>query len=71
MYIAPRRRCAGPRGAATWPCVPRRIHAGPARKTENFLFFYLSKTGLKNRKENKKNSLKIRKNSLNCKNHIF
>ena len=28
----PRRRHVGPRGAVTWPCVPRRIHMGPARK---------------------------------------
>ena len=30
----------GPRGSATWPCVPRRTHVGPARKyTPFFLFF--------------------------------
>ena len=45
MYIVPRTRCAGLLGAATWPCVPRHIHAGPARKSKNF--FYLLKTGLK------------------------
>ena len=23
--------CVGPRGSATWPCVPRRIHVAPTR----------------------------------------
>ena len=32
----PRRRRMGPRGAATWPCVPRCIHVGPARKYPPF-----------------------------------
>ena len=35
-HITPRRRdaatCVGLRDAATWPCVPRRIHVGPAQK---------------------------------------
>ena len=32
----------GPRGAATWPRVPRRIHVDPAGKyTPFFLFFKL------------------------------
>ena len=39
MYT-PRRRRVGPRGAASWPGVPRRIHVGPARNL-NPLFIYL------------------------------
>ena len=31
------------RGAATWPCVPRRIHAGPAPPFFNFFFYLKSK----------------------------
>ena len=30
--------CAGPRGRATWPCVPRRIHVGPRDKYPLFTF---------------------------------
>ena len=55
----------GLRGAATWPCVPRRIHAGPAPV---FLFFYLNLFIINGKKiENKigkqfKNPEKIPKN---------
>ena len=31
----------GLRGAATWPCVPRRIHPGPAPPFFNFLFIFI------------------------------
>ena len=45
IYVMPSRRCVGPRGAAMWPRVPRRIHVGPAREIRHFLlFFYLFKT---------------------------
>ena len=51
MYISPRRRYAGPRGVATWPCVPRRIHLrGPIFYFYYFYFFIISlfiKNGLK------------------------
>ena len=55
-------RChVGPRGAATWPGVPRRIHVGPAQKTPflpllNYFFTF------KNCKINQKNPEKIPKN---------
>ena len=29
----------GPRGAATWPGVPRRIQVGPARNLNPFFYF--------------------------------
>ena len=29
-----------PRGRATWPCVPRRVHVGPRAKTP-FLFIII------------------------------
>ena len=38
----------GLRGAATWPCVPRRIHAGPAPSFFNFfIYFYYLKSKIK------------------------
>ena len=33
------RHIVGPRGAATWPCVPRRINVGPARNKNAFFAF--------------------------------
>ena len=41
VHTSPRRVGArvGPRGSATWPCVPRRTHVGPARKLTPFLLF--------------------------------
>ena len=30
----------GPRGFATWPWVPRRIHVGPAKKLIPFLLLF-------------------------------
>ena len=30
----------GPRGAATWPWVPRRIHVGPVQKYTPFFAFF-------------------------------
>ena len=37
---SPHRRRVGPRGAATWPGVPRRIHVGPAQKINTFFLFF-------------------------------
>ena len=48
MHIAPRRRCAGSRGAATWPCMPRRIQVGPALNKKQFFIFILFKTAKNN-----------------------
>ena len=42
MYT-PRRRRVGPRGATTWPGVPRRIHVGPARNLNPFFIFFILK----------------------------
>ena len=61
MHIAPRRHCAGPRGAATWPCMPRRIHAGPALNIKFFLFLYYLKP-LKIENKIKENLEKFPKN---------
>ena len=34
-------RRVGPRGAVTWPCMPHRIHAGPAQKKLAFCSFLI------------------------------
>ena len=59
--IASRRRGVGPRGAATWPGEPCRIHVGPAQKTPFLLYFYLFKNGLKSKIKSEK-SRKIPEN---------
>ena len=62
---------AGPRGAATWPRVPRRIHVGSRDKCTHFFHFLIILNHLKI----EINSYKFRKNSrkipINCKNHNF
>ena len=40
----------GPRGSATWPCVPRRTHVGPVRKSSLFLSIFLIILNVLNRK---------------------
>ena len=61
MYTPSRRR-VGPRGAATWPWVPGRIHVGPARKKSAFChlnnYFKRYKSKINSEKSEKK-SLKI------------
>ena len=56
------------RGAATWPCVPRRIHAGPHTLFLIFFYFFLLF-----KIENKiiENPEKYKKIPKNCENHIF
>ena len=44
VYVSPPRHAgtrARPRGRATWPCVPHRIHVGPRVKFPIFALFEL------------------------------
>ena len=59
---SPHRHRMGPPRAATWPCVPRRIHVGPARKIPPFLDFFNKFFILKKLKIIQKKSGKIPKN---------
>ena len=52
----------GLRGSATWSCVPRRTHVGPAQKSTPFFIFFLIVFNRFKSKINSENSRKFPKN---------